>query len=151
MLIRLVCTGKLERSRCLMGVFMAAETLRDSGQLDEADEARYDGILDWSTRRLRVPPCFFRSARSGADPNALCWFKTGAHPHIRKMRELLVFLERNSIATRLVRTTRPGYIVYEDDYQVAAIPFRDTFTNATAGRVTSARTAVHLRGAISGT
>jgi hypothetical protein len=140
MLMRFVSIQKLERSRILMGVFMAAETLRDNGQLDEADEEWYEGILDWFNRRLRVPPCFFQSALPDADSNAICWFKTDAHAHIGKIRELLAFLEHNGVATRLVRTTRPGYVVYEDDYQVAAVPFRDTF-----GRLTSARTAARLR------
>lgn len=26
-----------------------------------------------------------------------------------------------------VRTMRPGFVLYEDDLQVAAVPFRDTF------------------------
>ena len=30
-------------------------------------------------------------------------------------------------AVEIVKTRRPGYILYEDDHQVAAIPFRDTF------------------------
>lgn len=29
--------------------------------------------------------------------------------------------------TFVVRTGRPGVVVYEDDAQVAAVPFRDTF------------------------
>jgi hypothetical protein len=27
----------------------------------------------------------------------------------------------------VVRTARPGFVVYEDDVQVAAVPFKDTF------------------------
>lgn len=29
--------------------------------------------------------------------------------------------------TFVVRTARPGFVVYEDEVQVAAVPFRDTF------------------------
>lgn len=39
------------------------------------------------------------------------------------MRELTVLLEHKDIAVEEFRTDKPGYIVYEDDYQVAAIPF----------------------------
>jgi hypothetical protein len=31
------------------------------------------------------------------------------------------------VFTFVVRTPRPGSVVYEDDVQVAAVPFRDTF------------------------
>jgi hypothetical protein len=31
------------------------------------------------------------------------------------------------VPTVALRTRKPGRIVYEDDFQVAAIPFRDTF------------------------
>jgi hypothetical protein len=35
-------------------------------------------------------------------------------------------LERHGVRTEVLRTDRPGYVVYEDEYQVAAIPFRGT-------------------------
>jgi len=31
------------------------------------------------------------------------------------------------VPTFVVRTKRPGFVVYQDDIQVAAVPFRDTF------------------------
>jgi hypothetical protein len=31
------------------------------------------------------------------------------------------------VFTFMVRTQRPGFVVYEDEIQVAAVPFRDTF------------------------
>jgi hypothetical protein len=36
-------------------------------------------------------------------------------------------LRRNGVFTFRVRTARPGFILYEDAVQVAAVPFRDTF------------------------
>jgi hypothetical protein len=32
-------------------------------------------------------------------------------------------LERCGILTEMLRTDKPGYVVYEDKYQVAAVPF----------------------------
>jgi hypothetical protein len=39
------------------------------------------------------------------------------------MRELVALLEHKSLAVEELRTERPGYLVYEDEYQVAAMPF----------------------------
>jgi hypothetical protein len=41
------------------------------------------------------------------------------------MRELAALLETSGVHTRMITTRRPGYIVYEDSHQVAAVPFRD--------------------------
>ena len=59
---------------------------------------------------------------------ALSWFRDTAHEHIGKMRDFALILERHGIAVRMIRTDRPGYVLYEDDYQVAAYPFADTPT-----------------------
>ena len=42
------------------------------------------------------------------------------------MREYQRVLEAYDIRLEMLRTERPGYIVYEDDHQVVAYPFADT-------------------------
>ena len=42
------------------------------------------------------------------------------------MRECQRILEAHGIVVEMLVTQRPGYIVYEDAYQVAAYPFADT-------------------------
>ncbi|MFY7916503.1 MAG: hypothetical protein ACOVPA_17750, partial [Rubrivivax sp.] len=54
------------------------------------------------------------------------WFKDTAAEHIRQMRLLADILERHGIQVDMLRTRRPGYVVYEDDHQVAAEPYSDT-------------------------
>jgi hypothetical protein len=44
---------------------------------------------------------------------------------IRKMQELKAVIEETRLNIRVMETLRPGYVVYEDAYQIAAIPFRD--------------------------
>jgi protein-tyrosine phosphatase len=41
------------------------------------------------------------------------------------MYEMRCVLERNDSCVRVIRARRPGYIVYEDEYQVVAEPFAD--------------------------
>ena len=38
---------------------------------------------------------------------------------------MICVLEMNDIYVRMLKKHRPGYIVYEDDYQVVAEPFAD--------------------------
>jgi len=42
------------------------------------------------------------------------------------MRELATILEGQGISIEVLQTEKPGYIVYEDNYQVTADPFTET-------------------------
>jgi hypothetical protein len=42
------------------------------------------------------------------------------------MRDLAALLNASDVHTRMITTCRPGYVVYEDEHQVAAVPFRNT-------------------------
>ncbi len=44
---------------------------------------------------------------------------------IAKMHEFVKVIREGNLHIRVVETKRPGYIVYEDAFQVAAIPYRD--------------------------
>ena len=50
--------------------------------------------------------------------------------HIGRMREYQRILEAHGIVVEMLVTQRPGYIVYEGAYQVAAYPFADTLCGA---------------------
>jgi hypothetical protein len=41
------------------------------------------------------------------------------------MHEMACILELNGVCVRVIKTQRPGYIVYEDEYQVVAEPFAE--------------------------
>ena len=59
------------------------------------------------------------AAQGGALPSLPC-----ALLPVEKAREVAALLNAHDIATRMISTDRPGYVVYEDDFQVAAEPFR---------------------------
>jgi hypothetical protein len=82
------------------------------------------GIRARLNLHLHVPDRFARSRRPGARGAAVCWFKAGAAWQIALAREVCALLAQHDVASRMLRTDRPGYIVYEDDAQVAAEPFR---------------------------
>jgi hypothetical protein len=39
---------------------------------------------------------------------------------------MIVLLERHDVPVRMIKTTRPGYVVYEDNFQIVAVPFADS-------------------------
>jgi len=108
-----------------VGFFKAAYALRRSNHLLGVDKDTYSGILDWFDNELDAPNRLARSANSHAHGKALSWFKPEAEEHIAKARQLLSMMARNSIASKMIKTADPGYVLYEEDYQLIAIPFRD--------------------------
>ena len=126
MFVRFVVLEQDESSHRLMGVFQAAFSLRDRGLLDSTERHGFENLRQWFNDHLPAPERFCRSRGRQAHRQGICWFKADAVEHLGKIRELVALLERHGITTRRLRAERPGYIVYEDDFQVAAVPFRDT-------------------------
>jgi hypothetical protein len=82
-----------------------------------ADQAE---LRAWFSENLEKPTSFGRDKlRLG-----ISWFKTGSTEHISRIWEMVHILERNGIYVKKIRTDRPGYVIYEDDWQLVAEPFR---------------------------
>jgi hypothetical protein len=94
-----------------MGVFQAAFRLRDRGLMDPAAERGHDRLLRWFNLHLSIPSRFSRSRRRLAPCRAICWFRAHAIEHIRMVRKLAELVESHGLATRTIRTAKPGYVV----------------------------------------
>jgi len=128
MFIRFV-TNKIDpNSGRRLGVLHSLCNLRDDGALLPWEHDKVDEIVRWFERYLARPDSFNRSARPHRVEKALSWFKDSATKHIAMMREMAGILESHDVAVEIITTDRPGYITYEDDYQIAAEPFADTPT-----------------------
>lgn len=110
-----------------IGVFQAAYRLKDSHHLVDYDELILRDLLDWFNANLKKPsrftiakPPYYRKQNT-----AISRFKDTATEHIAKLREILAILDAHDVHFEMIRTDRPGYIVYEDDHQVVAEPFSD--------------------------
>jgi hypothetical protein len=119
--LRLVVAERDEDSGRRRGVFGVAYGLLRSGQLARSEHDQLETLTRWFEENLPLPD------RSKLSPTAVFWFKTNARKLIRRIWDLVAILKENCVEVELVKTSRPGYIVYEDRYQVAAIPFKDTF------------------------
>lgn len=126
MFIRFV-TGTVDRgSGKREGIFQAAYRLRRSGALMEYEETRLADALRWFDMHLEKPDRLTRSRSPHREAKAICWFKAGAAEHLARIREVQQILDGYGIAVEMMVSRRPGYVVYEDDVQVAACPFRET-------------------------
>jgi hypothetical protein len=126
--IRFVVLRTDENSGCGQGLFQALGDLECAGTLLPDEKQAHDEIYRWFRVHLKVPASFTRSRKPHAKEVAISWFKSTAVEHIRQMRLLAQILEMHGVHVKMLRTERPGYIVYEDEFQVAAQPFKNTVT-----------------------
>lgn len=128
MYIRFVITQRHSRSGEQRGVFSALYALEDEGQFAPHELAWFHSIEEWFNQNLRRPSRLAWSSRPNAPERAITWLKASATEHVARLRELAALLEYKDIPVEELRTDRPGYIVYEDENQVAAIPYHsETF------------------------
>jgi hypothetical protein len=125
MFLRFVISETDTESHQALGVFQAIFRLRDKGSLTEYEEAHLEQVRNWFNRSLEKPlrftnakPPYYRKRQNG-----ISWFKDSAHEHISKIREITAILQSYGVPVQMIKTTRPGYIVYEDEFQIVAVPF----------------------------
>jgi hypothetical protein len=110
------------------GVFRAAYELRDGTRVAVQDRELLKGLLSWFETNLAIPERFNRTKSKGyyrRNTSGVSWIKPSAQEHIAKMRALVLILENNGYCVSQITTTRPGYVIFQDDHQVIAEPFRD--------------------------
>lgn len=129
MFIRFVVDEKDEESLVPVGVFHALGRLENIGVLHEVESVLAKQHYQWFKDNLKTPTKFTRSKSKAPyrkKRKAISWFKDTASEHLRRLRDINAILEQHDVRVRMITTDRPGYIVYEDDFQVAAEPFADT-------------------------
>jgi hypothetical protein len=114
MFIRFVVGGDTEDHRQLTGIVTEARMLRDDGLLSTAEEAHLNAVFAWLNCNLPCPP--FSSA--GWSRDAVAWFKDSSTESIRQCRKLMALLQQHDRPVRMLKSERPGKILYEDDFQV---------------------------------
>jgi hypothetical protein len=114
------------------GLFQAAWRLSDAGAFAPWEEARWRAIAGWFHEHLPRPPSAARSSRPNAPDRAIFWFKASAVEHVSRMHEVVALLGQHGVHAEVLRAKRPGFLVYEDEFQVAAEPFRSEFRRSAA-------------------
>lgn len=126
MYIRFVVGAVDPDSGAETGIFQALGELLEYDDLPAHTRDELDAVRDWFRRNLRAPRKLNRSRRPHRIAKAICWFKPTAVEHIAKARTIVSALQDSGVNVRVLKTDNPGYVVYQDDYQIAAEPFADT-------------------------
>ena len=84
-----------------------------------------DWYRGWFSTYLEAPDQFTKRKTSKDTGTALGWYRDTASDHIAHMYELAKICESYGIIFEVVKRADPGYVVYEDEYQIAAIPYRE--------------------------
>lgn len=126
MFIRFVTANLDPRSGRRQGLFEAGAALRRTREMAVSHADQLDTVRVWFCDNLPVPTRFSLSSRPHRKAQALSWFKDAATQHIHHIREYQRILELYGVAVEMLRTDRPGYVVYEDNFQVVAYPFAST-------------------------
>jgi len=118
--VRFVVGRKDEDSHVEQGIFHAAALALEWQNITGTDADDLNELRAWFSRNLERPTSFGRDTfRLG-----ICWFKPESVEHISRIWEMARILERNGIYIKKIRTNKPGYVIYEDEWQLVAEPFR---------------------------
>lgn len=110
------------------GVFGAAYELRREGEISEHERDELGKLLSWFGVYLAIPKRFNRSKSKGYYRRAtkgISWFKSSAREHVAKMHRISAILKDHGHHVSMIKTSKPGYVVYEDEHQIVAEPFND--------------------------
>lgn len=130
MFVRFVTAELDEDSHQRLGIFQAAFRLKEKGVLTQPEEIYLKEIDSWFDKNLDQPDRF-TSAKSPyyrRRQDGISWFRDSAREHINKIRELIALLANHGVSTEMVKSDRPGYVLYQDQFQIVAVPFSDSNT-----------------------
>jgi hypothetical protein len=106
------------------GIFWAAYRLRDSGELSEYEDVECADALRRLQATLPIPTKFARTRNaSHRNTHGLSWIKSSAVQIVADMYRLAEILQRHGVPVDVLKSSRPGYVVYEDEWQIVAEPF----------------------------
>lgn len=99
-----------------LGIFRSAGKLRDTKKVEPWAGERIEEICKWFNANLPCPHL------DGNDWRAIFWFRSERQPMVRMLWELAAIIEEHGVFVEFIAKDNPGMIVYNDEFQVAAIP-----------------------------
>ena len=103
-------------------MFRAFDLYEDEDLIPDCYLDRADKLFDWFNENLPVPGRLSRAIGRFRIAFGVCWLKPSAVDHIRYMWDLAAIYEASGIPVELLKTARPGHLLYEDAFQIVAEP-----------------------------
>ncbi len=115
-----------EKEQEELGFFSAAEYLKKHAVLSKEDQTQIEKLIHWFDHELPIPDYYQDKRNRQKAKSATSWFKDSAEVYIDNMNQLARILEdHHVIVERIYSKKLPGKKIYEDDYQVTILPYRD--------------------------
>ncbi|MEU6924081.1 hypothetical protein [Streptomyces sp. NPDC046631] len=106
------------------GVFGLINTLAREGKLSEEQELFRRTNNSWYNAAYTDPSTVDPGIYDHEiNPGAAAWFKPSAEHLLARVPGYLVILAAHGVDCRLLRSTDPGRVIYEDDVQVVVVPY----------------------------
>lgn len=115
--LRFAVHQRVQGQRRQVGLFAAAYFLQHEGELFPHDRVRLDELLDWFEDELPAPP-------KGLIPERAIFWYVKSDRFSGRMWDLSQLLTEYGFTTQLLTAVSIGCIVYEDEFQRAAVPPR---------------------------
>jgi len=103
-----------------LGIFQLAHELKDSLQLSTYEENELRRHLEWMDKNLTAPDLLQKREHH----RAIFWFKDTAAEPLKRIWAIKQILKEWDIWIDQIKVSKPGVIIYEDEWQVAAKPYR---------------------------
>jgi hypothetical protein len=116
MFIRFVVGSESDSPRIQNGLFTEAAYLKKKGLLESYQVSQVNEIFAFFNTNLPCPPF----SKKNWSIDAISWFKDTATDYIDKMRDLTIILEENNLIVRVLKTDKPGMILFEDKFQIVS-------------------------------
>lgn len=102
-----------------VGIFGACHHLKRAGRLTPEEAKLFEETDDWYLEHLPEPPFY----KDGNPQKAITWFKDtpAVHELAAKLDPLIALLRKYEVEYAVSRTSDPGIVIYEDEFQVATI------------------------------
>lgn len=124
MYLRFITQFINENNQTETGFFNAIEFLELNPLTKDEDIVRLKFLHNWFRNNLSAPPWFKKPTGKSYEAKSLSWFKDTAKQHILNANEAIEILGKYDILVERISIKNPGYIEYEDEYQVSAVPFK---------------------------
>ena len=131
MYLRFVISDKIPNMAARRGLFGATYAQLRRPGIDPKLRAELQEQLDWFEDNLAVPDRFNKSKSKGAyrrKTKGLAWFVNDGNEAVTRGYALAELLKRCGYTIEELRSSRIGYVIYEDVFQAIAEPFNDTPT-----------------------
>ena len=94
--------------------------------MNAVQEDLHEDLKRWFDKHLEKPERFGKNWNRHEPGLGLSWFRDSASDHIGKMREFAELLRSLDVVVDELYSERPGKLLYEDEFQVVALPFSDS-------------------------